>query len=68
MPSLSVIRPNHGHLHRWAGTGHTGIVHSLIISTADAGLARVLSRLDPAQLVKRRWGEASINFPLRRYK
>ena len=42
--------------------GHTGIVHSLIISTADAGLARVLSRLDPAQLVKRRWGEASINF------
>jgi CRISPR-associated endoribonuclease Cas6 len=42
--------------------GHTGIAHGLVISTADAGLARIMSRLDPAQVVKRRWDAASINF------
>ena len=42
--------------------GHTGVAHGLVISTADIGLARVLSRLDPAQIVKRRWDTASINF------
>ncbi|MEN8128899.1 MAG: CRISPR-associated endoribonuclease Cas6 [Pseudomonadota bacterium] len=42
--------------------GHTGIAHGLIVSTSDAGLARILSRLDPAQLVKRRWDEAFVNF------
>lgn len=42
--------------------GHTGVAHGLVISTADIGLARVLSRLDPSQVVKRRWDAASINF------
>lgn len=42
--------------------GHTGLTHGLVVSTADAGLARVLSRLDPAQVVKRRWDAASVNF------
>lgn len=42
--------------------GHIGVAHGLVISTADIGLARVLSRLDPSQVVKRRWDAASINF------
>lgn len=42
--------------------GHAGVAHSLIVSTVDARLAQALSRLDPAQVVKRRWDAASINF------
>lgn len=42
--------------------GHTGVTHGLVISTADARLAHILSRLDPAQVFKRRWDAASINF------
>jgi CRISPR-associated endoribonuclease Cas6 len=42
--------------------GHIGVAHGLVISTVDAGLARTLSRLDPAQVTKRRWDAASINF------
>lgn len=41
---------------------HTGLTHGLVVSTADVGLARILSRLDPAQVVKRRWDMASVNF------
>ena len=42
--------------------GHKGFVHGLVVSTADSRLARVLSRLVPAQVVKRRWDAASISF------
>lgn len=42
--------------------GHTGVTHGLVIATADHGLARVLSRLDPAQVSKRRWDAGSVNF------
>lgn len=42
--------------------GHIGVTHGLVISTADARLAHILSRLDPAQVFKRRWDAASINF------
>jgi CRISPR-associated endoribonuclease Cas6 len=42
--------------------GHKGMAHSLIVSTADPALASVLSRLDPAQISKRRWNESSISF------
>lgn len=42
--------------------GHQGIAHSLVVSTASPELARVLSRLDPAKVVKRRLDEHSVNF------
>ena len=42
--------------------GHKGVVHSLIISTSDPKLSGVLSRIDPAQIVKRRWDSHSVNF------
>lgn len=42
--------------------GHKGLAHGLVVSTADSGLARVLSRLDPAQVTKRRWDAGSVNF------
>lgn len=42
--------------------GHQGYVHTLVVSTADSGLARALSRLDPAHVVQRRWDAASVNF------
>ncbi len=42
--------------------GHNGFAHSLIVSTPDAGLARVLSRLKPEHIVKRRWETESVNF------
>jgi len=48
--------------------GHTGVAHGLVVSTADAGLARILSRLDPAQVVKRRWDAAGINFAAARVR
>ncbi|MCB1639735.1 MAG: CRISPR-associated protein Cas6, partial [Thiothrix sp.] len=44
--------------------GHAGIAHSLVISTADPALARVLSRIDPAHVIQRRRDQdaGSINF------
>lgn len=42
--------------------GHQGLAHGLVVSTSDAGLARILSRLEPSQVVKRRGATASINF------
>lgn len=42
--------------------GHKGFTHALVVSTSDAELARVLSRLDPGQIVKRRWNKEFINF------
>ena len=42
--------------------GHKGYVHTLVVSTADSGLARVLSRLDPAQVLQRRRDSSSVNF------
>lgn len=42
--------------------GHKGMAYGLTISTADMELARVLTRLDPAQVVKRRWNASSVNF------
>lgn len=42
--------------------GHQGFAHGLVVATADSGLARALSRLDPAQVAKRRWDAASVNF------
>lgn len=42
--------------------GHTGLAHSLMIATPDNPLAQVLTRLDPAQIVQRRWDISSVNF------
>lgn len=42
--------------------GHVGMAHGLIVSTADTRLAQAISRLDPAQIFKRRWDDTGINF------
>lgn len=42
--------------------GHTGFVHTLIISTADKDIAQALTRLKPESITQRRWNEESINF------
>ena len=42
--------------------GHTGVVHSLVVSTADMNLARALTRFQADAIVKHRWNAASINF------
>lgn len=42
--------------------GHTGVAHSLVVSTVDAGLARALTRFKAKAIVQHRWNTASINF------
>lgn len=42
--------------------GHQGLVHSLVVTTADSGLARILSRFQAADIVQRRWNNEAINF------
>jgi len=42
--------------------GKQGLAHGLVIATADRGLASSLSRLDPAEVTKRRWDAQSVNF------
>lgn len=42
--------------------GHTGFMHSLILSTSDLELARAFTKLKADQLSKRRWNGESINF------
>ena len=41
---------------------HQGFVRSLIISSADPNIARALTRLQPEQIVQRRWNGETINF------
>ncbi len=43
-------------------SGHVGLAHGLVVSTADARLARVLDRLDPTQVFKHRRNDANVNF------
>ena len=42
--------------------GHRGFAHSLVLSTPDMHLARILSRFKPEHIVKRRWNAESIHF------
>ncbi len=42
--------------------GHTGVAHSLVVSTADPNLARALTRLQADAIVQRRWNTEAFNF------
>lgn len=41
---------------------HMGFAHGLVVTTPDPQLAQILSRIDPAQVVKRRWDQGFVNF------
>lgn len=42
--------------------GHTGYVHTLIVSTTEPVIARALTRLKPETITQRRWNGEFINF------
>lgn len=42
--------------------GHQGFAHSLVVSTPEPALARILSRLKPEHITKRRWDAEFVNF------